>query len=50
MARKENIESLDLLLRNLCLPDVPFGGKVVVDSNRNGNSNKRGGELLLLLV
>ena len=30
MARRENIESLDLLLRDLCLPDVPFGGKVVV--------------------
>ena len=30
MARRENIESLDLLLRDLCLPDIPFGGKVVV--------------------
>ena len=30
MARRKNIESLDLLLRHLCLPDVLFGGKVVV--------------------
>lgn len=30
MARKENIESLDLLLRDLCDPNTPFGGKVVV--------------------
>ncbi|XP_010686096.1 uncharacterized protein LOC104900380 [Beta vulgaris subsp. vulgaris] len=30
MARKENIESLDLLLRDLCDPNVSFGGKVVV--------------------
>ncbi|CAO2834899.1 unnamed protein product [Amaranthus hypochondriacus] len=30
MARRENIESLDLLLRDLCLPAVPFGGKIVV--------------------
>ena len=30
MARRENIESLNLLLRDLCLPDVPFGGKLVV--------------------
>ncbi|XP_021754904.1 ATP-dependent DNA helicase PIF2-like [Chenopodium quinoa] len=30
MARRENIESLDLLLRDLCNPEVPFGGKVVV--------------------
>ncbi|XP_048497997.1 uncharacterized protein LOC125496546 [Beta vulgaris subsp. vulgaris] len=30
MAQKENIESLDLLLRELCDPNVPFGGKVVV--------------------
>ncbi|XP_057250108.1 uncharacterized protein LOC130591189 [Beta vulgaris subsp. vulgaris] len=30
MARKENIESLDLLLRDLCDPNVPFGGKVIV--------------------
>ena len=29
MPRRENIESLDLLLRDLCLPDVSFGGKVV---------------------
>ena len=24
MARRENMESLDLLLRDLCSPDVPF--------------------------
>ena len=30
MAHRENIESLDMLLRDLCLPNVPFGGKVVV--------------------
>ncbi|XP_021770506.1 uncharacterized protein LOC110734673 [Chenopodium quinoa] len=30
MARRENIESLDLLLRDLCYPDQPFGGKVIV--------------------
>jgi PIF1-like helicase len=30
MARRENIESLDLLLRDLCLPSAPFGGKIVV--------------------
>ena len=30
MARRENIESIDVLLRDLCLLDVPFGGKVVV--------------------
>ena len=30
MAHRENIESLDLLLQDLCLPEVPFGGKVVV--------------------
>ncbi|XP_021757488.1 uncharacterized protein LOC110722526 [Chenopodium quinoa] len=28
MVRRENIESLDLLLRDLCNPDMPFGGKV----------------------
>ncbi|KAK9677652.1 hypothetical protein RND81_11G158500 [Saponaria officinalis] len=30
MARRENIESLENLLRNLCNPKLPFGGKVVV--------------------
>ncbi|XP_010693205.1 uncharacterized protein LOC104906185 [Beta vulgaris subsp. vulgaris] len=30
VARKENIESLDLLLRDLCDPNVSFGGIVVV--------------------
>ncbi|KAH9624148.1 hypothetical protein KSS87_012813 [Heliosperma pusillum] len=30
MARKENIESLDLLLRDLCNPNLPFGGKLIV--------------------
>ncbi|XP_074321416.1 uncharacterized protein LOC141657922 [Silene latifolia] len=30
MARKQNVESLDLLLRDLCQPDLLFGGKVVV--------------------
>ncbi|XP_021725919.1 ATP-dependent DNA helicase PIF1-like [Chenopodium quinoa] len=30
MARKENIESVELLLRDLCDPDQPFGGKVIV--------------------
>jgi hypothetical protein len=30
MARKENVESLDALLRDLCNPHLPFGGKVVV--------------------
>ncbi|XP_021749404.1 ATP-dependent DNA helicase PIF4-like [Chenopodium quinoa] len=30
MARQENVESLDLLLRDLCDPDQVFGGKVVV--------------------
>ncbi|KAK9740632.1 hypothetical protein RND81_03G049700 [Saponaria officinalis] len=30
MARKENIESLDVLLRDLCNPKFPFGGKVIV--------------------
>ena len=30
MAQRENIKSLDLLLRGLCFPNVPFGGKVVV--------------------
>ncbi|KAK9732804.1 hypothetical protein RND81_04G023600 [Saponaria officinalis] len=30
MARKENIESLEVLLRDLCNPKLPFGGKVIV--------------------
>ncbi|XP_021722037.1 ATP-dependent DNA helicase PIF1-like [Chenopodium quinoa] len=30
MARKENIESVELLLRDLCDPDQPFGAKVIV--------------------
>ena len=30
MARRENIEALDMLLRDLCLSNVPFGGKIVV--------------------
>jgi ATP-dependent DNA helicase PIF1 len=30
MARRENVESLDTLLRDLCNPAVPFGGKIVV--------------------
>ncbi|XP_048497987.1 uncharacterized protein LOC125496540 [Beta vulgaris subsp. vulgaris] len=30
MTQKENTESLDLLLRDLCDPNVPFEGKVVV--------------------
>ncbi|XP_074297154.1 ATP-dependent DNA helicase pfh1-like [Silene latifolia] len=30
MARRQNIESLDLLLRDLCDPNLLFGGKVVV--------------------
>ncbi|XP_021742865.1 ATP-dependent DNA helicase PIF2-like [Chenopodium quinoa] len=30
MALKQNIESLDLLLRDLCEEEQPFGGKVVV--------------------
>ncbi|CAO2822671.1 unnamed protein product [Amaranthus hypochondriacus] len=30
MTRRENIEALDLLLRDLCLPNVSFGGKIVV--------------------
>ncbi|KAK9666569.1 hypothetical protein RND81_14G194600 [Saponaria officinalis] len=30
MARKENVESLETLLRDLCNPHLPFGGKVVV--------------------
>ncbi|XP_021737167.1 ATP-dependent DNA helicase PIF1-like [Chenopodium quinoa] len=30
MARQENMESLDLLLQNLCDPDQVFGGKMVV--------------------
>ncbi|XP_056690321.1 uncharacterized protein [Spinacia oleracea] len=30
MAKKENIESLDLLLRDLCNPNALFGGKLVV--------------------
>ena len=30
MARRENIEALDLLLKDICEPNVPFGGKVVV--------------------
>ena len=29
MARRENIEALDLLLRDLCLPNIPFGNKIV---------------------
>ncbi|XP_021864129.1 uncharacterized protein [Spinacia oleracea] len=30
MARKENVESLDLLLRDLCDEDLLFGGKLIV--------------------
>ncbi|KAK9689010.1 hypothetical protein RND81_09G027900 [Saponaria officinalis] len=30
MARKENVESLETLLIDLCNPHLPFGGKVVV--------------------
>ncbi|XP_056695736.1 uncharacterized protein [Spinacia oleracea] len=30
MEKKENVESLDLLLRDLCNPDALFGGKLVV--------------------
>ncbi|XP_021737552.1 uncharacterized protein LOC110704077 [Chenopodium quinoa] len=30
MALKQNIESVDLLLRDLCDPAFPFGGKVIV--------------------
>lgn len=30
MARKDNIEALDILLRDLCVQHQPFGGKVVV--------------------
>ena len=30
MAHRENIEALNMLLRDLCLPNVPFGGKIVV--------------------
>lgn len=30
MARRENVEALDMLLRDLCLSNVPFGGKIVV--------------------
>ncbi|XP_056687837.1 uncharacterized protein [Spinacia oleracea] len=30
MARKENVESLDLLLRDLCDADLLFGGKLIV--------------------
>ncbi|XP_021744627.1 ATP-dependent DNA helicase PIF1-like [Chenopodium quinoa] len=30
MAKKENIESLDVLLRDICNPNLLFGGKIVV--------------------
>ncbi|XP_010687521.1 uncharacterized protein LOC104901629 [Beta vulgaris subsp. vulgaris] len=30
MARKENVESLDMLLRDLCDATLPFGGKIIV--------------------
>ncbi|XP_021728317.1 ATP-dependent DNA helicase PIF1-like [Chenopodium quinoa] len=30
MAKKENIEAADILLRDLCSPSLPFGGKVIV--------------------
>ncbi|XP_021775483.1 uncharacterized protein LOC110739323 [Chenopodium quinoa] len=30
MAKKENIEAVDVLLRDLCSPSIPFGGKVIV--------------------
>ncbi|XP_074270207.1 uncharacterized protein LOC141593152 [Silene latifolia] len=30
MARKENVEAMDTLLRDLCHPDVIFGGKLIV--------------------
>ncbi|XP_021741312.1 ATP-dependent DNA helicase PIF1-like [Chenopodium quinoa] len=30
MAKKENIEVVDVLLHDLCSPSIPFGGKVVV--------------------
>ena len=30
MTRRENIEALDMLLRDLCLPNVPFGEKIVL--------------------
>ena len=30
MARRENIEAFDMLLQDLCLPNIPFNGKIVV--------------------
>ncbi|XP_074306094.1 uncharacterized protein LOC141641323 [Silene latifolia] len=30
MAKKENVEALDLLLRDLCNPKIVFGGKIIV--------------------
>ncbi|XP_021742756.1 uncharacterized protein LOC110708842 [Chenopodium quinoa] len=30
MAKNENVESLDVLLRDICNPDLLFGGKIVV--------------------
>ncbi|XP_074293672.1 uncharacterized protein LOC141620793 [Silene latifolia] len=30
MAKKENVEALDLLLRDLCNPEIVFGGKIIV--------------------
>ncbi|XP_021724310.1 ATP-dependent DNA helicase PIF1-like [Chenopodium quinoa] len=30
MAKKENVESLDVLLRDICNPELLFGGKIVV--------------------